>query len=98
MKATSYFLGKRITRKEIVAIEAIQSNRCDQDRWYWCGRRYRAAGRSREFPDGRLKLESRQSFYRGWDEEDRLRRVVTPEQVAEARETLRRFKEFAANL
>jgi hypothetical protein len=69
-----------------------------RERWYWKGRTARANGESRELPDGRVNSGNRLEFYRGWDEEDRLRRPATAQDVEKSKAVLAKLREFAATL
>lgn len=69
-----------------------------QDKWYWRGRSARAENGGRELPDGRISSKSRQEFYRGWDEEDRLRRTATTDDTEKSKVVLAKLREFASAL
>jgi hypothetical protein len=61
---------------------------------YWNGRLARGRGQERQIPDGRLSSKTRQEWYAGWDEEDRLRAKPTPEQVADFNEGMSMLRDF----
>lgn len=71
----------------------------NEEKWFYRGREARGLGKPRELPDARLSVASRQQFYAGWDEEERLRQPAPPPaQVTEAHDVLDRLKQFARTL
>jgi len=66
--------------------------------FYWRGRTARSSNAPRELPDGRISQTNRQEFYRGWDDEDRLRRQPTGQQLEKSKATLSKLKDFAGSL
>ena len=66
--------------------------------WFHRGREARASGLPCEVRDARVSGEHRRHWMDGWREEDRLRRVLTPAQRAEAAAVTARLKEFARSL
>lgn len=69
-----------------------------REKWFYRGRDARRLGLDRVVMDGRMSALSRQHFYAGWDEEDRMRNPPTAEQVAESHRVAAKLKDFAREL
>lgn len=68
------------------------------EKWFHRGKELRANGRDRAILDGRLSPESRRQFLAGWDEQDRLMRKPTDDQVAESIRVAGKLRDFAREL
>lgn len=69
-----------------------------REKWFYRGRDARRLGLDRVVMDGRMSALSRQQFYAGWDEEDRMRNPPTAAQVAESHRVAAKLKDFARTL
>jgi len=65
---------------------------------YFRGREARGHDQPRELQDGRFSPAGRVQWFRGWDDEDRLRREASPAALRESSETLARLRKFAETL
>lgn len=68
------------------------------EKWFYRGRDARRLGLDRVITDGRMSALSRQHFYAGWDEENRMRNPPTAAQVEESHRVAAKLKDFARTL